>query len=456
MTHDLVIAGGTLAQGAETSPADLGVTGGRIAEIGEPGALRAHARIEAAGLLVLPGAIDMHVHFREPGLERKEDFWHGTRAAAAGGVTVVADMPNTVPPVTDAATLADKIDRLRGSAWVDVALWAGGTRVAEFAAMGRAGAIGLKVYMTRPRRADDPYSSDLSMPDDETFRAVLAESVRLDWPVAVHVSDPDQEDAERARLRELADDDARLVCRSMRGPGVLDALRRVLDLAAQTGARVHIAHISLGPTEAVELVREARLTGSGVTCELPPPALSESELERLSTRGTPFAFADDECDFYWQAIADGTIDCVATDHAPHTFADKYVDAPSVWSAPTGYPGVETMLPLMLDAALSGRLSLERVVEVTAAQPARLLGLAHKGSLELGGDADLVLVDPAGRTEINERRLHSKAGWSPFHGRTLRGRIAATLLRGELVARDGDIVADRPRGLLATAAALERT
>jgi dihydroorotase len=455
MTHDVVIAGGMLVGPAEPLRADLGITGGVIAGIGAPGAIRGHSRIDAKDLLVLPGAIDMHVHFREPGLERKEDFWHGTRAAAAGGVTLVADMPNTLPAVTDATVLADKNERLRGNAWVDVALWAGGTQVAEFAAMQDAGAIGLKVYMTRPRRADDPYSDDLSMPDAETFRDVLTESARLDWPVAVHVCDPDQEDTEHARLRRIADDDARLVCRSLRGPGVVDALRLVLELAEQSGARVHVAHISLAPTDAVDVVRQARLSGSTVTCELPPPALSERELARLGTRGTPFAFPDGECEFFWQAIADGTIDCIASDHAPHTVEDKLVDAPSVWSAPPGYPGVETLLPLMLDATLTGRLSFTRLVDATAAGPARILGVPRKGALRIGNDADLVLVDPAGTSRIDESRLHSKAGWSPFHGRQLSGRIVATLLRGAVIARDGEIVADRPSGLRASAAPLER-
>jgi dihydroorotase len=445
MALDLVIARGTLVTGEGTRAADLGIAGGRIAEIAAPGTLDARDRLDAADLLVLPAAIDMHVHFREPGFERKEDFWHGTRAAAAGGVTLVADMPNTHPPVTDAERLAAKTERLAGNAWVDVAFWAGGTRTSEFAAMKRAGAIGLKVYMTRPRRADDPYSQELSMPDDGTFRAVLVESARLGWPVAVHVCDPEQEDAERSRLRAVADDDARLVCRAMRGPGVVDALRRVLDLAAETGARVHVAHLSLGPAEVLDVISEARRNGSSVTCELPPPALSEDELGRLGTHGTPFAFPGDDRERFWTAIADGTVDCVATDHAPHTREDKRIDAPSVWSAPTGYPAVETSLPLMLDAALNGRLSLERLVEVMATEPARILGLAYKGALRLGNDADVVIADPAGTTEIDEARLHSKAGWSPFHGRRLTGRLVATILRGAVVARDGEIVADRPAG-----------
>jgi dihydroorotase len=448
--HDLVIGGGRLARGAEPQPGDVGITDGRIAAVGAPGTLRGEAHMDARDLLVLPGAIDMHVHFREPGLERKEDIWHGTRAAAAGGVTLVADMPNTLPPVTDADVLVDKVARVRERAWVDVALWAGGTRVDQLAAMRSAGAIGLKVYMTRPRRADDPYSDDLSMPGDDRFRAVLTESARLGWPVSVHVSDPDAEDAERARLRAVADDDARLVCRSMRGAGVLRALQRVLDLAAETGARVHIAHLSLAPASAVELVRRARAAGSAVTCELPPPALSEDALAELGTRGTPFAFSDEECEAFWDAIADGTVDCVATDHAPHTLEDKRVDAPSVWSAPTGYPAVETSLPLMLDAMLAGRFPMARLVEATATAPARILGLARKGALDVGFDADLVLVDPAGATQVDEARLHSKAGWSPFHGRRLAGRIVATLLRGEVVARDGEIVAERPGGRLVTA------
>jgi dihydroorotase-like cyclic amidohydrolase len=261
----------------------------------------------------------------------------------------------------------------------------------------------------------------------------------------VHVSDPDLEDAERDRLRALDEHDARLVCRSMRGPGVIAALRRVLALTKATGARTHVAHVSLGPTEAVEEIRSARRDGSAVTCELPPPALTESELAHLGTRGTPFAFQDWECDFFWEAIADGTIDCVATDHAPHSAQDKLVDAPSVWSAPPGYPAVETMLPLMLDATFTGRLTLERLLEVTATAPAKILGLPRKGALRVGNDADIVLVDPSGTTVVDEARLHSKAGWSPFHGRSLSGRITATYLRGRLIARDGEIVAEEPSG-----------
>jgi dihydroorotase len=444
MALDLVIANGEVVTPAGREHADVGVRDGRIADIGSAGTVTADQRIDARGLLVLPGAIDMHVHLREPGLERKEDAWHGTRAAAAGGVTLVADMPNTVPPVASADVLTAKARRIADSAWVDVALWAGGTDVAAFAGMQAAGAIGLKVYMTRSLRASDPYSDALAMPDDDTFREVLRESARLGWPVAVHVCDPELEAAERERLRRLAHDDARLVCRALRGPGAAVALRRVLDLADETGARVHIAHISLAPAASVDVLRLARSRGSAVTCELAPPALAEDELVRIGSLGTPFAFPPHECEFYWQALADGTIDCVATDHAPHTRDDKLA-TPDAWSAPTGYPSVETSLPLMIDAALAGRMSLERVVELTAAAPARILGLEHKGELAVGADADIALVDAGARTVVDERRLHSKAGWSPFHGRSLAGRIVATLLRGVVVARDGEIVGEHPSG-----------
>jgi dihydroorotase len=261
----------------------------------------------------------------------------------------------------------------------------------------------------------------------------------------VHVADHEREASARAELSAMGSTDARLVVRSYRSDGVLAGLARVLAAARATATPVHIAHASLAPTTAIDLIAEARRDGIRVTAECGPPALHEDELDHLGVYGVPFAFPPGEVEFYWAALADGRIDLVATDHAPHTRADKDLGRENVWDAPPGYPGVETSLPLMVDAVLGGRLDWARLVQLTSAAPARLCGLERKGAIRPGMDADLVVIDPGGSSVVEVDRLHSRAGWSPFEGRRLAGRITATYLRGRLVAADSDLVAPEAAG-----------
>ncbi|MDG4788060.1 dihydroorotase family protein [Micromonospora sp. WMMD1102] len=439
MSADVLFAGGTAVLPVGPVLADVAVRDGVITAVGEPGTLAADHVVDVRGLVVLPGAIDVHVHFRQPGFEYKEDFASGTAAAACGGVTTVCDMPNTHPPVTTASRFRAKQALAANAAHVDFALWAGGTDLFELTEMAALGAVGVKVYMNRSHRPDDPYAAELSMPDDETLRKVFWLAADLGLPVAVHVADHEHEARVRARLQAVSTTDARLVCRSYRSDGVLDGLERVLAAARDIGTRVHVAHASLAPTSAIGMIAAARDAGGNVSCECGPPALLEDELDTLGVRGVPFAFPPDDADFYWSSLADGSIDLVATDHAPHSKADKDVGRNNVWDAPPGYPGVETSLPLMVDAVLSGRLTWRRLVELTSAAPARLCGLTTKGAIARGVDADLVLVDPSTSRVVAADRLHSKAGWTPFEGRQLSGALTATYLRGRLVAQDGQVV-----------------
>ncbi|HET9423104.1 MAG TPA: dihydroorotase family protein [Nocardioides sp.] len=437
--------GGTVVLPGGARPADVAVADGSILAVGAPGTLPADDVVDVSGRVLVPGAVDVHVHFRQPGFEYKEDFASGSSAAVCGGVTTVCDMPNTHPPVTSAARFRAKRDLVDGTSYCDFALWAGGTDLDELEAMAGLGAVGVKVYMNRSHRPDDPYAAELCLPDDDTLSAVLRTCSRLGLPVAVHVADHEQEARARAELSSMSTTDARLVVRSYRSDGVLDGLARVLAASRETAAPVHIAHASLAPTAAIDMVEEARRSGVRVTAECGPPALLEDELQRLGVYGVPFAFSRAESDYYWAALADGRIDLVATDHAPHTRADKDVGRQNVWDAPPGYPGVETSLPLMIDVAVGGRLDWARLVQLTSAAPASLCGLDRKGAIRPGMDADLVVIDPDGSVVVEAARLHSKAGWSPFEGRRLAGRITATYLRGRLVAADGELVAPEPAG-----------
>ena len=449
MTADLIISGGRIiVEGNDgIRHADVAIRDGVFQTIAEPGTLIGNRNIDAAGKIVLPGAIDLHVHFRQPGFEYKEDFEHGTAAAACGGVTTVCDMPNTVPPVVDVAGLDAKRKLVENSAHVDFGLWAGGTNFTEIERMCDSGAIGLKVYMNRSHRSDDPYAEALSMPDLNTLGEVLILCRDLRMPVAVHVADPEVEAAQREHFRSISVSDPGLVIRSYRSHGVLTALREVLEIAGKTESPVHIAHASLAPTEAINIIQQARQAGVLVTSECNPPALLISDLGDRGVFGIPFAFSREDAAYYWRAIADGSIDIIATDHAPHSKADKDFGKTDVWRAPPGYPGVETSFPLMIDSAIRGVLSWSRLAEATSAGPAKIAQLSGKGGIRFGADADFVIVDPQSSRIVDESKLHSKAGWSPFHGRELRGRIESTYLRGEVIAVDGDLVHSSPAGAM---------
>jgi dihydroorotase len=442
---DVAVTNGTVALPTGATVADVGISGEKIAVISEPGAIRAADVIDASGMLVLPGAIDMHVHFREPGFEHKEDFRHGTAAAACGGVTTICDMPNTHPPVINKDRFRQKLDLVSKNAYVDYGLWAGGVCTEEFAELDALGAIGLKVYMNRAVRASDPYASELSMPDDGTFVKVLKAAAALDWLVCVHVANSFIDEVRREELQAVGSLDPADVCCSFRSLESVEALSRAAWFAKNAGARLHIAHISLNSIAAIDALLDARRNGTSITAEVVPPALTFHELKRLGTMGIPFSHPPDDLEQYWRALASGVIEVVATDHAPHTRAEKEAGRENPWTSPPGYPGVETSLPLVLDAMLNGRIDLDVLRKVTAENPACILGLADKGAIAPGRDADLVIVDPQGEWIVDETRLHSKAGWSPFHGRRLRGRIRLTVLRGTVVARNGDLAPHAPGG-----------
>ena len=442
---DLVISNGTLALPSGAVRGDVAVKRGRISAIGCAGELRGAKTIDATDKLVLPGAIDMHVHFREPGFEHKEDFRHGTAAAACGGVTTICDMPNTHPPVNDSARFKDKLEKVAPSAHVDFGLWAGGVRIEQFPAMAALGAVGLKVYMNRAVRKNDPYANDLSMPDDATFVAVLEAAASHGWPVSVHLANPALDEARRSQLMMRGANDPVDVCCSYRSEESVEALSRAALFAKSRGAHLHIAHISLNAIEALDAVVEQRRRGCKLTVEVVPPAINFDELASLGTKAIPFAHPVDHLARYWDAIASGIIDAIATDHAPHALSEKQAKPGDPWSAPPGYPGVETSLPIVLDAMLSGRLTLQTMIRVTSENPARILRLAQKGAIAPSKDADIVVVDPTAEWVVDEKKLHSKAGWSPFHGRRLKGRITTTLLRGEVIAKEGELITEAPKG-----------
>ena len=391
-------------------PLDIGVDeGGKIAAIRR--VLKGGDVEDHGDRLILPGGVDLHVHFREPGLTEKEDFASGTRSAALGGVTTVVDMPNTRPPVTTRAALAAKAARVQGKATVDYGLYAAPPSGEDVPDLG--GATAFKVYMAES-------TGGLQIGGD-ALRGVLEAAAAVPKLVVAHA-----EDAALFRKDEPATLEGHERARPKESE--VQAIRTLAQL--RRDGPVHVAHVTC--VEALDAVP------AGVTTEASPHHLfldCKKPLKALGKVNPPLRSPEDR-DALWKAFQAGRIDIVASDHAPHTLEEKeqrFEDAPS------GLPGVATSVPLLLRQVRAERLSLERFVDATATRPAALLGVP-KGSIEVGGDADLIVVDARHAAKITRRRVRYKCGWTPFDG--MEGIFPQTVyLRGERIVEDGEPVAE---------------
>jgi dihydroorotase len=416
MTYDTLFRGATVVNHDGTGVRDIAITKGRIAAIGQLGAAKAAEVIECKGLHILPGVIDTQVHFREPGLEQKEDLYTGSRAAVAGGVTAVFEMPNTKPLTTTAATLADKVKRARHRMLCDFAFYVGGTRetIGDIPALEKLEAsAGIKVFMGAS-------TGDLLVEDAASLEKIIATISRR---AAFHAED-------EARLRARAGE--KVHGKPASHPvwrdetAALIATQRLVGLAEQYRKRVHVLHLSTAE-EAVWL-RDHKAYAS---IEVTPHHLTLVAPECYERLGTyaqmnPPVRDDRHRQALWAAVAEGTIDILGSDHAPHTREEKDHPYPESHS---GMTGVQTLVPVMLDHVNAGRLSLARFVDMTSAGPQRLFGLTGKGRIAVGYDADLTIVD-MGRTEtIKHGWIESRAAWTPYDGSKVKGWPVGTIVRG---------------------------
>ena len=426
-TYDLIVTGGTVATVGGIIETDIGVKDGRIAFLGDLSADQGAEVVDAAGLHVLPGVIDTQVHFREPGLEHKEDLASGTAAAALGGVTAVFEMPNTRPSTLTADDLNDKLARAAGRAWTDHAFFLGAAaenaeRLGELE--GLPGCAGVKVFMGSS-------TGSLLVEDDETLLEVLESGRRR---VAIHAEDEDRLRERLALVRGGAPVDQHPVWRDEET--ALRATRRILALARRAGRRIHVLHVTTAEEMPVLAAHK-----DVATVEVTPQHLTLAAPECYERLGTlaqmnPPIRAAHHREALWRALGQGIVDVIGSDHAPHSREEKAGDYPAT---PAGMPGVQTLLPLLLDHVNAGRFSLERLVDLTSAGPQRVYGVAGKGRIAVGYDADLTLVDLGARREITAKWLASKCGWSPFEGMTVTGWPAATVIRGRTVMRDDELL-----------------
>jgi dihydroorotase len=422
---DLVIRGGVCATPSGLVAADIGVRAGRIAELGTLSHAPAAEYLEARGLHVLPGVIDTHVHFREPGHFEKEDMETGSTAALLGGVTSVFEMPNTNPPTTTRVLVEDKLARAAQRMRCDYAFYVGASNgnIGALSELERLqGVAGIKAFL------GSSTGSLLLDKEEAILDALQAGSRRM----SVH-SEDEARLKERSKLAMPGDPSTHPVWRDIET--ARQSTERVLRLARIAGRRLHVLHVSTA--EEMLLIADARDIAT-VEATVPHLTLSAPECyQRLGTYAqmNPPIREERHRAALWEAIALGLVDVVGSDHAPHTRAEKDGIYPQT---PSGLPGVQTLVTIMLNHVNAARLTLERFVDLTSAGPARVFGIAGKGRIARGYDADFTIVDLKAKRRIENRWIASRCGWTPYDGMETVGWPVATVLRGSTAVQDGGV------------------
>jgi dihydroorotase len=422
---DVILSGGTLVNQDGEGQRDVGVRDGRIAEIGDLSRASAGERIDCRGLHILPGVVDSQVHFREPGLSHKEDLESGSRSAVLGGVTAVFEMPNTNPLTAGEAQLADKVARGTERMHCDFAFWVGGTHenARDLGELERLpGAAGVKVFMGSS-------TGSLLVADDAGIAEILSHTRRR---AAFHSEDEERLN-ERKPLRVEGDPSSHPIWRDEET--ALRSTQRLLRIAREKRALVHVLHVTTA--EEIALLADNKDIAS---VEVTPNhlILDDEAYKRIGTLAqmNPPVRAARHREALWEGLRQGVVDVIGSDHAPHTLEEKAQPYPN---SPSGMTGVQTLVPLLLNAVNEGKLTLARFVDLTSAGPLRLFGMAGKGRVAKGYDADLTIVDLKRRETIRNEWVASRVGWTPFHGLEVTGWPVGTFVRGAKVMWDGELV-----------------
>lgn len=443
MTLDVVIRGASTVFEDGVRDADLAIESGRISAITKPGAAEKGKReIKADGLVALPGLIDMHSHHREPGFSHKEDLAAIGRQCAAGGVTTSVAMPNVSPPPTTAANLDEMLALYRSRAMVDYNVNASGVELAEIPKLAERGILAFKIFMVVDTGRSYPHMPGIGLHKHgelyERMKAIKATGL----PLMVHPHDQALMDAIEREYWDRGERDFRAYAKAYaHDDGVIwdTAVAVLLRLQEATGVRLHLLHTQT--SRVVEMLRVAKASGRTISAEVNPWCFwlgnDWSNIERLGSYALSYYVAPHHSEAVYAGFRDGTVDIMATDHAPHLREEKEPGWTDGWKAHTGTPSEQFYLSLLLTDVAAGKLSYERLAEATATRPAKIFGLyPRKGAIRVGADADIVLVDPAKRHTVADADVLSKCGWTPYAGREVQGIPIYTLLRGTVINDNG--------------------
>jgi dihydroorotase (multifunctional complex type) len=431
---DIVLRNAKIYTRGRIVEAGLAIDGGRIFKIAKETNLPpASTKLDLKGQLTLPGLIDSHVHLRDQQLAYKEDFFTGTAAAAAGGVTLTIDMPNNKPVTMNSKSLRERMRLAEKRAVVNVAFYSAFPKdLEEVPLTVEEGAVAFKLYM--PEKI-----GGLNADDDETLSQAFNKVAKMRVPVAVHAEDRETIENTRRQMEKAGRKDVEAYVKAHSPQAEKRAIKRVIQLIKESSVHVHFCHIS--SAAGLNAVLKAKELGLPITCEVTPHHLflSSEHLKRYGTMALtdPPLRTKEEAEALWNALKQGLIDALASDHAPHTTEEK--EAESVWDAKPGIPGLETTLPLLLTQVNEGHITIADLVRLASEKPAQIFNLGGRGSLDEGNHADIVVVDINREYKIDSSNFHSKAKYSPFDGWKVRGKPIKTFVNGRLVMDEGEMV-----------------
>jgi len=420
--------------------AGLAIDEGRILKIAKETNLpSASTKMNLKGHITLPGLIDPHVHLRNQQLAYKEDFFSGTAAAAAGGVTLTIDMPNNKPVTMDSISLRERMKLAERRAVVNVAFYSAfPQKLEEVPSIVKEGAVAFKLYMSEK-------IGGLDVDDDKLLLQAFNKVAKMGVPVAVHAEDRKILENMRRKMVEAGRKDVEAYAEARPPEAEARAISRITQLAKKSGVQVHFCHVS--SAIGLNAFLTAKKAGLPVTCEVTPHhlLLSSGHLKRYRTLAltNPPLRTRKDVTALWSALKQGFVDALASDHAPHTIEEKEVE--SVWDAKPGIPGLETTLPLLLTQMNEGRLTMADLVRLTSEKPAEIFNLRNRGDLEEGNWADIVVVDINRKYKIDSSKFYSKAKYSPFDGWKVKGKPIKTFVNGQLVMDEGEVVAKAGTG-----------
>jgi len=443
---DLVVKGGKVWTPGGLIEADIAVHQGKVAALAKPTALpdSFSAVIEARGKVVIPGLVDTHTHHREPGFTHKEDITTATQAAAAGGVTLSVGMPNVDPPTTTVERYRNVIEISKKKAIVDFNHNPSGTVPEEISKLAEAGCLGFKIFMVRDTGRDYPHMPGIGLHNHGALFRCFEAVAKTGLPLMIHPHDQDLMDVIEQKYWQRGDRSPQAYARAYRDfDGIIwdTAIATILRFQKATGVKLHILHMST--PGGLEMARRAKEEGRPVSVEVNPWALflgSWENVEKLGPYCLGFWVPEHHVETLWKGIDDGTVDLIGTDHAPHTKEEKDVGWKDMWKSPGGEPQIQDYLKLFLTAVNEGKLTLDKLVRITSYNPARIFGvLPRKGVIQVGSDADLVIVDMNKEETITNETTYTRVGWTPYHGRKVKGVPVYTIVRGKVVMQDGKVV-----------------